>query len=195
MIDCVDTALKDLLLVLAKQLYELLGAIPMDSSRLRDIVVHIGQEALVELDQMIQTALRDIKCAQTGQEIIAYEEAKEDEVVNNSLDIKSETQLPVELFVLEHHVLSQQRNVNQLEIVGMTQFNTLHTARRFVAFDDVLLANYREVRLMCQKTEHDQIGVGSVEHVPSVWIVCRPLAQLANIVKHLVLTFTGHCSI
>lgn len=127
MIDRVDTALKDLLLVLAKQFNELLGAIPMDSPRLRDIVIHIGQEALVELDQVIQTALRDIKRAQTGQEIIADEEAKEDEVVNNPLDVEPEAQLPVELFVLEHHVLSQQRDVNQLEIVGMTQFNTLDT--------------------------------------------------------------------
>ena len=96
----------------------------MDSPRLRDIVIHIGQEALVELDQVIQTALRDIKRAQTGQEIIADEEAKEDEVVNNPLDVEPEAQLPVELFVLEHHVLSQQRDVNQLEIVGMTPLQT-----------------------------------------------------------------------
>jgi len=53
MINRVDTALKDLLFVLAKQFNEFLGTIPMDSSSLRDVVTHTGQEALIEFNQMI----------------------------------------------------------------------------------------------------------------------------------------------
>ena len=130
MVNRVHATLEDLLLVRAEQLNELFSAVPVDRSRLGDIVSHRGQEILVELNQMVETAFSDIERAQTRQEIIADEEAEEDEVVDDSLYVKSEPQLAVQLLVLQHHVLSQQRDVNQLEVICAAELDALDAARR-----------------------------------------------------------------
>ena len=41
---------------------------------------------------MVQAAFSNIKCTQTRHKVIAYEEAEEDEIVDNALDIESEAQ-------------------------------------------------------------------------------------------------------
>ena len=192
MVNRVHATLEDLLLVRAEQLNELFSAVPVDRSRLGDIVSHRGQEILVELNQMVETAFGDIERAQTRQEIIADEEAEEDEVVDDSLYVKSEPQLAVQLLVLQHHVLSQQRDVNQLEVICAAELDALDAARCLVALDDVLLANDREVRLVRQQAEHDQVSVRAVEAMPRVRVVSRPLSQLSDIVEHLVFSFAGH---
>jgi hypothetical protein len=41
---------------------------------------------------MVQAAFRNIKSTQTRHKVIAYEEAEEDEIVDDALDIESEAQ-------------------------------------------------------------------------------------------------------
>ena len=59
----------------------------MDRTRLRDVVIHRRQEVLVKLDQVVQTTLRNVESTETRQEIVANEEAEEDEVINDSLNV------------------------------------------------------------------------------------------------------------
>lgn len=99
MFDRVDAPLEHCFLMIAEKFNEFLSPIPMNSSRLRDVISHRWQEVLVKLDQMVQTALCNIQCTQTGQEIVSNEEAEENEVVDDSLDIKPELELAIQLLV------------------------------------------------------------------------------------------------
>ena len=175
MVNCVDATLENILLVRAEQLNKLLGSIPVNRSCLSDIVSHRGQEILVELNQMVKTAFSYIKRAQTRQEIVTNEEAEEDKIVNDSLQIETELQLAIQLLVLQHHVFSQQRYVNQLEIIRMAKLDALDATRCLIALDNVLFANDCEVRLVRQQAEHDQVSVRTVEAMPRVRIVRGPL--------------------
>ena len=64
--------------------------------------------------------------------------------------------------------------MNQLEIICMGELNSLNASTRLVALDYVLLADDREVRLVCQQTQHDQISVGAVEAVSCIGVVVGP---------------------
>ena len=166
----------------------------MDRARVSDVVVHSGQEILIELDEAIKTALSDVKRAQRWQEIVSNEEAEEDEVVNDALNVESELELPIQLLILQHHVLTEEGDVDQLEVVGVREFDTLDTSA-FVALDHVLLPDDREVGLVRQQTQHDQICVCSVEAMSCVGVVVRVVASLTYVVKHFMLTFTWDGSV
>ena len=81
--------------------------------------------------------------------------------------------------------------MNELEIVRVTQFNTLHTPV-LLSFDNVLLTDDREVRFVREQAEHDEIGIGTVETMSCVGVVVWSPPQLPNVVQHLVLTFAWH---
>lgn len=85
--------------------------------------------------------------------------------------------------------------MNQLEIICMGELNSLNASTRLVALDYVLLADDREVRLVCQQTQHDQISVGAVEAVSCIWVVVGSATKVADVVKHLVLALTWHSSV
>ena len=152
MVDLINTTCKDFLLMRAQKFDEFLGAVPVDSSCLSDVVIHSWKEILVKLNQVVETAFSDIERCQTWQEIISDKEAEEYEVINDALNIEPEAQLAIQLLVLQHHVLPQQRYVNQLEVVRMGELNTLHSTTRLVSLDDVLLSYDGEVRLVREQT-------------------------------------------
>lgn len=84
--------------------------------------------------------------------------------------------------------------MDQLEVVRVRQLYTLHTTR-LLALDHVLFTDDCEVRLMGQQTEHDQICIGAIETMPCVWVVIGVSAQLSDVIKHLVLTFSWHLTV
>ena len=77
----------------------------------------------------------------------------------------------------------------------MGELNSLNASTRLVALDYVLLADDREVRLVCQQTQHDQISVGAVEAVSCIWVVVGSATKVADVVEHLVLALTWHSSV
>lgn len=95
------------MLVLAQQLDEGLRPVPEDLALLGDVVAHLGQAFLVEIYQVVQGALTDVQRREGRQEIISYEEAKEDEVINYSLEIELNFHLRGQRSILEQNVLSQ----------------------------------------------------------------------------------------
>ena len=83
----------------------------------------------------------------------------------------------------------------QLEIVRMGELHPLHASRCLVALDHVLLSYDREVRLVRQQTQHDQISVRAVEAMPGVRVVLRIFAQLADVVEHFMFALSWHRAI
>ena len=85
--------------------------------------------------------------------------------------------------------------MNQLEIICMGELNSLNASTRLVALDYMLLADDREVRLVRQQAQHDQISVGAVEAVSCIWVVVGSATKVADVVEHLVLALTWHSSV
>ena len=85
--------------------------------------------------------------------------------------------------------------MNKLEVVRMGELNSLNASTRLVALDYMLLADDREVRLVRQQAQHDQISVGAVEAVSCIGIVVGFATKVADVVEHLVLALTWHSSV
>jgi hypothetical protein len=86
--DLVDTILEDIVLVLSQQPNERLSSVPVDCAWLRDVVLHLGETLLVEVDQFIERAFCDVQRAQGGQKVISNEETEEHEVIDDALEVK-----------------------------------------------------------------------------------------------------------
>ena len=82
--------------------------------------------------------------------------------------------------------------MNQLKVVGLRELNALNSSILLMSLDHVLFANNRKVGLVSEQTEHDQIGVSTIEAMSRVWVIALTATQLTDIVEHFVLTFAWH---
>ena len=82
----------------------------------------------------------------------------------------------------------------ELEIIGHRQLNTLNTST-FVFLNDMFFTDDKKVGFMGQQREHDKICICTVVAMSGVRIVVWAHSGLANVVKHLVLTFSGNIAI
>jgi hypothetical protein len=74
-----------LMLMLAENIDERLCSIPENLSLKRDVVIHLRQTLLVEVDQVVKGPLTNIKSRKRWQKIISNEKTEENEIVDDSL--------------------------------------------------------------------------------------------------------------
>jgi hypothetical protein len=87
-LDLIDTVLKHFILVFSKEPNKWFSPVPMNSSRISDVVLHLRETFLVEIDQFVERTFCNIKRTQTWHEIVTNEETEEHKVINNALQIK-----------------------------------------------------------------------------------------------------------
>lgn len=193
-VERLDTVDEDHVLVPTKHRYELLGPVPIDLAFACNVVGHLGQNLLIEVYEMVERALADVQSAQRWQEVVADEEAEEDEVVDDSLQVEAHPHLGREGPVLEKEVLAQNRNMYQLQVRRTRYVDALHSSLLRL-LDDVLFSDDQEVRLVRDQRKHDQVCVRAVEAVSRVGIVAWLLLEVSNEVHHFVLAFAGHARV
>ena len=96
MLDRVDTHLEALQLMFTKHLDEGLSSVPVDLPGLCDIVGHLWQLSLVQIDGTIEGPLTDVQGREGGQEVITNEETEEDKVINDTLKVETHAHLRLE---------------------------------------------------------------------------------------------------
>ena len=89
-----------LMLMLTKDVNKWLSSIPKDLPLESYVVCHFWKTLFVEIYQMVERSLTNVQGGQTRQEIISNEEAEEDEIIDDSLDVKSHFHLALKMLVL-----------------------------------------------------------------------------------------------
>ena len=51
------------------------------------------------------------------------------------------------------------------------------------------------MRLVCEQREHDEISIGAIEAMASIWVVVRLQLQISNVIHHLVLAFDWYAGV
>lgn len=106
MIKRFDSVDEHLVLVLSQQGNERLGPVPEYLSFMSYIVAHLWQALFVEIDQVVEGTFSDIQSGKRRQEVVTDKEAKENKVVNYSLQIESDLHCRSNLSVLKQEVFS-----------------------------------------------------------------------------------------
>jgi hypothetical protein len=144
------------------------------------------------------------------QEVISYEEAQEYKVIHNPFKVKKILR-DFKIFELQKEILSYNWDLAKLELLASallisTSFcdlwlfalSTASAASCLVLV--VVLSLYRlsqnvEMWLMCAETQHDKIGICSINAVRCVHIVVFLSSLRSDEVQDLVLSFSGYESI
>ena len=119
------------------------------------------------------------------QEVISDEEAHEDPVVDNALEVVLERDGLCNRLELHVEIFTQQRQVQQ-EHVRVGERDVL---LRLAAERD-LLTEQTEMRVVANETEHDQVGIETVETVAGVGVVTGLSLGFTDEVHNLVLSFS-----
>jgi hypothetical protein len=145
------------------------------------------------------------------QEIVTDEEAQEDEVVDDLLEVELERDVDVLEFKVQ--VLSDHRDFNVLELdecaslpsiwiidnVGSTLMSVVTLLFALLAlFVFLLLQRFSEnvkVRFMRAESQHDQICISTVDAVGGVGVVAFLSSLRSDEVKDFVLTFSWNESV
>lgn len=167
------------------------------------IVTEARQQILVDEDDRVDGTLTNAQTGQMRQEIVADEEAEENEVINDALEVKRKWQRHV--LELEVEILTQHRQLDELELDflrGTFRFLRLQHWGRSTAMVSIgrlalrhSLSQDIEVRIVRCQAQHDQISIGTMDTVRRVRIVVVLGALRSNKVEDLVLAFAGHESI
>lgn len=65
-----------------------------------------GQQRLVEVEEEVQSALADVQAGQVRQEVVAHQEAEEDDVVDHVLEVVGEADQSLQALELALQVLA-----------------------------------------------------------------------------------------
>lgn len=171
-----------------------------------EVATHAWQEVFVDEDESVKGAFTNTEAGQMWQEVVADEEAKEDEVVHNPLEVKGERNLDV--FELQVKVLSDNRELHELELhklllllllgvvllISTTLMRQMASPMAAPALLVLLLqecfSENVEVGLVSAKAKHDEVSISSVNAVGGVWIIAFRSTLRSDEVQDLVLTLT-----
>mmetsp|Transcript_20315 Transcript_20315/g.60840 ORF Transcript_20315/g.60840 Transcript_20315/m.60840 type:complete len:324 (+) Transcript_20315:1137-2108(+) len=180
--------LKDLVFNAAKVLQELLDLGQVRGAAIGKVLAHRGEDLDVQRHHLVDAPVADGQGRQMRKEVIAHEEAHENEVVHDPLEVIRQgrghpfLQLPK----LQHEVLPQDGdrqdlegllNAHLLDLLGLACALRGDVARAaaqrafLLRLGDDDLADDGKVRLVRRQTQHDQVGVGPVQAMPHVGIV------------------------
>lgn len=93
--------------MMTKKSDEGFSSVPSNCTLVCDVVGHFWKEFLVEVNEVVKRSFTDIKGTECWKEVVSYEEAKEDEVVDDPLQIKLDLHFGGEGLVFEKEVFSQ----------------------------------------------------------------------------------------
>lgn len=139
------------------------------------------------------------------QEIISNEEAQEDEIVNDPFEVEGERNLDV--FELEIQVLAQHCYFDELKLhlLGLLLLLRVLQIFRTTLLSEVAsllapsapfvlvlqdgLSQDEEMRLVSAQSQHDQVGICSINAVGNVWIIILLSSLASDEIKNFVLAF------
>mmetsp|Transcript_72871 Transcript_72871/g.173594 ORF Transcript_72871/g.173594 Transcript_72871/m.173594 type:complete len:321 (-) Transcript_72871:17-979(-) len=124
------------------------------------------------------------------QEVVANQHAEKNEIIDQALDIEGEGGRNV-LCKLQGHVLSQGRDVQQLEPVWMKHHALLQRQVSALAKDH-FFTEQRKVGLMCSQRQHDQIRIQTIHTMPYIRVIVWLGFATSNVVDNFVLTLSRH---
>ena len=75
--------------MLSQKFDEWLSSVPEYLTVFCDVVSHLRETLLIKVYKVVERAFTDIQSTQRRQEIVTNEEAEEDEIINNPLNIKA----------------------------------------------------------------------------------------------------------
>jgi hypothetical protein len=180
--------------MLAEELDEWLCSIPIDLALISDVVCHLGQQLLVQVDEVVERSLTNVEGTESGKEVVSYEETEEYEVVNNALNVKFHFHFVSQRLVLQEEVLAEHRNLDELEGSAPGDVNALHAALLDL-LDYVLLADDLKVGLVREQGQHDQVCVGTIKSMARIRVIIWRQLEVSNIIHHFVLSFSRHTGV
>ena len=120
--------LDHLLLDLADVVEDQVHSVEVDLPVAREVVTESGQLVLVYGHDGVDGTLSDMQTGQVRQEIVSDEEAEENEVIDDSLEVKREGQ--VHVLKLEVEVFTHYVQPNELELDGLSELDISGMATR-----------------------------------------------------------------
>ena len=120
--------LDHLLLDLADVVEDQVHSVEVDLPVAREVVTESGQLVLVYGHDGVDGTLSDMQTGQVRQEIVSDEEAEENEVIDDSLEVKREGQ--VHVLKLEVEVFTHYIQPNELELDGLSELDISGMATR-----------------------------------------------------------------
>ena len=120
--------LDHLLLDLADVVEDQVHSVEVDLPVAREVVTESGQLVLVYGHDGVDGTLSDMQTGQVRQEIVSDEEAEENEVIDDSLEVKREGQ--VHVLKLEVEVFTHYIQPNELELDGLSKLDISGMATR-----------------------------------------------------------------
>ena len=179
--------LQHLLLHLGDPGQEDLKVLVHELPSLLQVAPHLWQNLLVDVQHVVQRALRDVQRRQRRQEVVSYQHADQDDVVNHPLHVKP-LGVQVQLPELTLPALPEQPDVHQRETLRAGVLQKLPARPppppRAVRH---LLPQQEEVGLVGDQGEHDEVGVQPVQAVPLVGLVLGVLFGPPEVLHDLML--------
>jgi hypothetical protein len=120
--------LDHLLLDLADVVEDQVHSVEVDLPVAREVVTESGQLVLVYGHDGVDGTFSDMQTGQVRQEIVSDEEAEENEVIDDSLEVKREGQ--VHVLKLEVEVFTHYVQTNELELDGLSELDISGMATR-----------------------------------------------------------------
>ena len=134
--------------------------------------------------------LSDIVAIASGQEIISNKEAEEHEIINDVLKVVLDLHLLLEHRVLQVEILLQNTDINKLEHYIRIVFGGGNVDSLGVLIENKLLPDNAQVLDVEGHAQHNEICIGPVQAMLTVWVKYFLLHTFSDEIHNLVLSFT-----
>ena len=121
------------------------------------------------------------------QKVVSHKDVQQDVVVNDIFEVVFERKHFAERCELELEVLTQQRNVQQVELLP-----ALCRGARSPRPECHVLTQQRKVGIMAYKAKHDKVSIQTIEAMARITIIARLGACCTDVLHDLVLALSWY---